>query len=296
VVVATPSAVLLFDDRGRQLARLPGASAQSVTLNDNGLRVAYAAGRRVVVRRVADGHLETSFTTTSPPAAIALSPDGRVLAVGTPTGEVQVRRVGTTGTTILPSADAAVTSLAFSAAGDHIAAGHGRGFVTVWRSSGGAPLFSRLAHRRGTRVLGVAFSRSGRLLVTAGQDTDLHVWNAGDGQRAADLTGHFAIVSGAAFSPDGRWIVSAGPGTAGLWDRVAEQRLLFLDGHKGKLLAATFDAAGRRIETVGADGTIRAYQCIVCGGVPELLQLADARLAATGRRLTPEQVRAFGTR
>jgi WD40 repeat protein len=143
-------------------------------------------------------------------------------------------------------------------------------------------------------VLGVAFTQSGRLLATAGQDADVHVWKARNGQKVTDLTGQFAIVSGAVFSPDSRWIVSAGPGSAGLWDLAEQQRLLFLDGHKGKLLAATFVAGGRRIETVGVDGTIRAYECGVCGRVPELLRLAAARLAATGRRLTPEDAQTLG--
>ena len=73
-----------------------------------------------------------------------------------------------------------------------------------------------------------------------------------------------------------------------------QQRLLFLDGHDGRLLAATFDPGGRRIETVGVDGTIRAYNCAICGGVPGLLRLADARLAATGRRLTAEEAHGLG--
>jgi hypothetical protein len=72
--------------------------------------------------------------------------------------------------------------------------------------------------------------------------------------------------------------------------------LLFLDGHKGKLLAATFNTAGNRIETVGVDGTIRAYACGVCGRVPALLRIADARLATTGRRLSAEDAHALGIR
>jgi hypothetical protein len=55
----------------------------------------------------------------------------------------------------------------------------------------------------------------------------------------------------------------------------------------------SFDAAGRRIATVGVDGTLRAYAGRVCGGIPELLQLAERRLAATGRKLTPEERRRY---
>ena len=32
-----------------------------------------------------------------------------------------------------------------------------------------------------------------------------------------------------------------------------------------------------------------SYECRVCGEIPELLELAEERLAATGRELTPEE-------
>ena len=296
LVVATPSEVIVFDDRGRRLTRLHVAKAQSVTLSDDGSRVAYAVGRRVVVRRVADGRLDDAFTAPSAPRALAFSPHGRVLAVGTRTGDVQARRLGTGETTVLTSHDGAVTSLAFSPAGNRIAAGHSRGFLTVWRSSGGAALVSRRAHRPGTPVLGVAFNRSGRLLATAGQDTDVHVWNASDG-RPVDRSDR-PICDRQRRRLQSRRPLDRlrGPGTAGLWDLAERQRLLFLDGHKGKLLAATFNAAGNRIETVGVDGTIRAYACGVCGRVPALLRIADARLATTGRRLSADDAHVLGIR
>ena len=67
-------------------------------------------------------------------------------------------------------------------------------------------------------VESVAFSPSGRRLVTSSRDHDAIVWNARSGDEVHKLVVHAAIVSDAQFSPDGRWIVTAGPGTAGLWD------------------------------------------------------------------------------
>jgi WD40 repeat protein len=291
-VVAAASGLFAFDHDGRLLSRLP-MFARTVAVDDNGRNAAAAAGHRIVVYRLSDGHVEATFREAGKPTSIAFSPDGRELADGTSSGTIRVRRLQG-GVTTLARTGAAVTSISFNPSGTRIAAGLGNGDLAVWIASDGALVFRRPAHRAGTPVLGVAFDRSGAEIVTAGRDTEVHIWGATDGRPIADLRGHFALVSGAAFSPDGRWIVSAGPGTAGLWDVANRQRFLFLEGHRGRLLAAVFDASGRRIETVGADGTLRAYDCEVCGGVGELLRLADRRLAGTARRLTSAEARLYG--
>jgi hypothetical protein len=46
------------------------------------------------------------------------------------------------------------------------------------------------------------------------------------------------------------------------------------------------DPSGRIIVTGGADGTVRTYRCDLCGGVGELVEFADRRLAGTRRELT----------
>lgn len=139
----------------------------------------------------------------------------------------------------------------------------------------------------------VAFSADDRRLVTAGGDSTVRVWNAATGQPLYALRGHFGSVGDAAFSAGGRWIVTAAPNTAGLWDVPSRQRLLFLSGHESRVLAVSFDADGRTVSSVGHDGTLRSYRCEVCGGVADLLQLAERRVAATGRRLTAAERRLY---
>jgi WD40 repeat protein len=97
------------------------------------------------------------------------------------------------------------------------------------------------------------------------------------------LHGHAALVSDAAFSADGRWVVSAGPTRAGVWavtaTDLALDRLVFLAGHTGALNAAGFAPKGWLLATAGADGTIRTYNCSLCGTTPQLEALARERLA-----------------
>ncbi|HET9507693.1 MAG TPA: hypothetical protein VFO81_07100, partial [Gaiellaceae bacterium] len=145
------------------------------------------------------------------------------------------------------------------------------------------------------RVTSARYSRDGARIVTASRDADARIWNASDGALIHVLTGHFAAVDDAAFSPDGRWVVTAGPITAGLFDAQAGELLLYLRGHKGRLTAAAFDPTGRWIVTAEVDGTVRAYRCELCGRAVQLLALADRRLATIGRTLTPaERARYLG--
>ena len=162
--------------------------------------------------------------------------------------------------------------------------------VTLTRGDG--TTIRLIGHR--DRITSVAFSADGTRVVTASADHDARIWDAGSGALLQVLLGHFAIVSDARFSPDGRWVVTAGPATAGLWKSSSGRLIYLFQGHEGKLLSVAFAPDGRRIATGGMDGTVRLYRCTICGGSAELVALADARLARTGRALTDEERQRYG--
>lgn len=143
-------------------------------------------------------------------------------------------------------------------------------------------------------VLSVSFSADGQRLVTGSRDHDARTWDVRTGTLLRVLRGHFALVSDARFSPDGRWVVTAGPITAGLWDADSGKLIYLLRGHAGKLLAVAFSPDGRQIATGGEDGTVRVWPCTICGGTDELVKMADDRLAATGREPTAEERQRYG--
>ena len=83
----------------------------------------------------------------------------------------------------------------------------------------------------GDLVNAVAFSPDGRLLVTAGRDHDVIVWDVASGEivhRFAEAQS--GSVADARFSPDGRWIVTAGPRSARLWNVSDGRDLTYLYG------------------------------------------------------------------
>jgi WD40 repeat protein len=162
--------------------------------------------------------------------------------------------------------------------------------VTVTHGDGSAVVLR--GHK--DRVTSVAFSPDGTTVLTASWDHDARVWDAATGAPLQVLRAHFAVVSDARYSPDGRWIVTAGPGTAGLWSAATGTLISYFRGHEGKLLSAAFAPDSRRFATGGADGTVRMYRCTICGGIDDLVSLADERLSATGRAATDEERRRFG--
>jgi WD40 repeat protein len=91
------------------------------------------------------------------------------------------------------------------------------------------------------------------------------------------------------FSPDGRWVVTAGPVTAGLWDASTGRLRTFLRGHRAVLTSAAFDPTGRWILTAGRAGSVRLYRCATCGPIASLEALAEERFAQIGRTLSPAE-------
>jgi WD40 repeat protein len=105
------------------------------------------------------------------------------------------------------------------------------------------------------------------------------IWDVRTGQIVQQLRGHFGPVMDATFSPDGRWVVTAGPISAGLW-LVGSTGPILLDSPVRRPLSAAAFAGGngRLVVATSFDGTLRSYPCDICGNVDELLALAKRRL------------------
>jgi eukaryotic-like serine/threonine-protein kinase len=89
--------------------------------------------------------------------------------------------------------------------------------------------------------------------------------NAFQEARAADaevftLTGHTGSIHAAAYSPDGRHIVTASAdSTARIWDAATGLEVMVLRGHTQNVRSAAFSPDGREILTASYDGTARTW-------------------------------------
>ena len=122
-----------------------------------------------------------------------------------------------------------LTHLAFSPDGRLLAAGSTDHTAKLWK-----PFDRRTARPDGPRWHPCpprGSTRPGTELVTASMDHDARIWDLATDTSIRTLSRHLGKVSDAGFSPDGRWVVTAGPGKAGLWDARSGSLLFFLQGH-----------------------------------------------------------------
>jgi WD40 repeat protein len=212
-----------------------------------------------------------------PTLSLAVSDDGKLIVRGRTDGSVLLENTNSGVRRVLHVGDEAVTALGFSPDDELLATGGSDGAVQVWDAASGRRTRRFAGHTLG--ITSVAFSPDGSLLLTAGIDHEARTWDVRTGRLRHVLGLHFGPVVGASFSPDGRWIVTAGCCGASVIRVSTGERVLILRGHSQPLIGAGFAGSdGRLIVTAGKDGTIRSYYCEICGGVGDLIALANRRL------------------
>ena len=114
-------------------------------------------------------------------------------------------------------------------------------------------LIKTLAGQPG-EVTAVAFSRDARSARIASGDRDgtVMVWATATGDSLLELAGHTDAVEGLAFSPDGKWLVTASDdATMKIWDAAAGDLLRDYSEFTGVVDSVTFSPDGTRFAFTG---------------------------------------------
>jgi len=188
----------------------------ALAVNGDGTLIATeAADNTGRIWKVSDGSFFELKDLTGPLAALAFSPNGKLL-VTEATNEKQ-------------KAGAA---------------------PRLWDTSTGKLVQTLNGHTDAVSAL--AFSPDGQQLVTASWDYTARIWDVSTGRQLKVLEGHKAPLTSVAFSPNGKLIVTGSyDGTARTWDAVSGDPLKTLKGHAGAVQTVAFNPQGNIILTSG---------------------------------------------
>ncbi|RKG90506.1 WD40 repeat domain-containing protein [Corallococcus terminator] len=247
--------------------------------------------------RVADwNRVVSSAEGTEATVSLAVSPDRKLLAVGTLKGRVRVLEAGSGRPLLeLSGVKGSVRAVAFSPDGKRLAAA-GDPDIHLWSLPEGTPVgrlqghtgklwalaFDGTGHRlasggadmtvrtwnvdtlqpllrleAGERVRAVAFTPSGDQLVTAGMRQPIRLWNAVTGQRLMAMDEGTVGVLSLALSPDGRFLASGGlDADVKVWGLTSGELMGRLGGQQGFLSALAFSPDGALLASAASDRTV----------------------------------------
>ncbi|WP_299625007.1 WD40 repeat domain-containing serine/threonine protein kinase [Pelagibius sp.] len=193
--------------------------------------------------------------------AIAMTPDGSLLAAGRRDGSIELidatlrRPIGPS----LQGHAGGVQDLDFAPDGRRLVSVGDDGAVHFWSVADGLGRHERSLGQTPDILWGVRFDPQGTSLATAGEDGTVRLWGASEGaaERAplVDVVRDFLSVS---FSPDGRALVAGtGDGAIFAWALPSAKPLFepIGDAHSSDVWELEFSPSGDRFATASSDAT-----------------------------------------
>jgi WD40 repeat protein/tetratricopeptide (TPR) repeat protein len=195
-------------------------------------------------------------------SAAALSPDGRLIAIGKKlSGPITVFDTAT-GRVIAQHGSAhasAISAMTFSGDGFKLVTADVEGMIKIWEDA--RKLTSKVAPSRTLKgheaaITHVAVATASKQLLSTSADKTARVWDLDHGRSAFRLlerAGNACYM--ARFSPDGQWIaVADGPGVR-LWDASTGKLVRELSaGARGRVYSVAFSPTDHRLLAVGYGG------------------------------------------
>jgi WD40 repeat protein/DNA-binding SARP family transcriptional activator len=252
---------------GEPLGAWSGASRPreigSLTLDASGARLATCAGDGCVrIWRIADGALLHTFGEGSDAVRVAFGPGGQLLATGHEDGTLRVwdAEMGKLVRVMDGHGAEDVYALAWRPGGDEVALGGVIGgadsTIRIWDVASGRLVRALRGHR--SNVNGLAWSRDGALLASAGHDHTVRLWSGASGDELRTLRGHAAGVMSLAFGSETALASTQGH-VIHIWD-VPRRRVRFvLRGHDHMVSTIVWSRDGGLLASVSLDGTVRVW-------------------------------------
>ena len=245
---------------------LPDTMAKVSVLFPDGLQAVSAGSDNELRLWKLDAHEAPAIVgkLTAAATRLAVSPDGRRLAVGMANGNVEVwdavswKSIGTNA-----CGPGQVTALDFSPEGSALMAAvkvvDGTNALAKIKLDGGAIQFAP-EHHQGV-VTALALSPDSRWVAGSSRDGIVRLWDSDSLVRKGTFRGHSGYVTSAAFTPDGRTLATASnDGTVKLWAVASGEELLTMPGHIAPWTQLVFSPDGTELAACGEAGLIRVWR------------------------------------
>jgi WD40 repeat protein len=197
---------------------------------------------------------------------VAFSPDGRLLAEAGENGQIklhdlhQLQNGRTLGETNLTGKHA-TWDVAFSPNGKFLASGGEDGLIKIWDPGTGSLLKKVQGFSGGVEC--VAFVPARNLLAACSrEDRAIRVWDVETGEPRSPFEhpGHMGGINRITFSPDGKFLASAGDvQTVILWEVETRTQLRRLKGHIRRVTGLAFSPDSKRLASSSLDMTVRVW-------------------------------------
>jgi WD40 repeat protein len=274
----------LWRTDGSVVAKLEHGNPVTAARLSPNAKVAATGGRDGWVRlwSVPAGKLLHELKLGAPVNDLRFSPDGKLMVAVGNDGAALLWRVDGTLVTALTGHAGDVVAAAFSPDGRRVATASSDWTARIWDVRTGRSEHTLTGHTAALTAL--AFSPDGARLVTSSTDRDARVWNVRTGNQIALLRIHSGGVLDVAFSADSRWIATAGPLAAGIWEASKGRNwptlpIYFVRGNTRPMSSLAFSPSGWHLLMGSKDGSVRTFDCKICGGMNQLTAIARGRLA-----------------
>jgi WD40 repeat protein len=187
--------------------------------------------------------------------AVALSPDGKALAIAVYANAARLLDAGTGRVVKTFAHPKEVRGVAFSPDGRLLATACWDRLVRVWDIAGGTEKLACAGHK--DRISAVEFSPDGKRLLSVGGEDGARLWDAATG--ALKRTFKHYYMPCARFTADGRWVITGSyDGTTRLWDvETGEARVRF--SGTGGVSQLAFSQAARTLAVCGTGRDISLF-------------------------------------
>lgn len=132
-----------------------------------------------------------------------------------------------------------------------------------WLNKPGKAIYNSLKQtliKSTTGFQALKLTTDNRFLVTAGEDSQIRVWELNTGQEIFSLIAHQGIIFSLSLSKDNRYIISGDCyGTINIWELFTGKLLSNLKEHSGSVLALVVTSDNEKLVSASSDRTIKIW-------------------------------------